>query len=99
MKYVALFLELYMDFVILKIIGMDYEIKFLCDLFLASRKSSMTVILLTIVKGKGLKATVLALKGYSLTEYSVCSTFSKYLQHARHWYIIYLLRKDSEMLL
>ena len=51
MKYVALFLELYMDFVILKVIGMDYEIKFLCDLFLASRKSSMTVILLMIVKG------------------------------------------------
>ena len=51
MKYVALFLELYMDFVILKVIGMDYEIKFLCDLFLASRKSSMTVILLTILKG------------------------------------------------
>ena len=51
MKYVALFLELYMDFVILKVIGMDYEIKFLCDFFLASRKSSMTVILLMIVKG------------------------------------------------
>lgn len=42
MKYVALFLELYMDFVILKIIRRGYEIKFLGDLFLASRKSSVT---------------------------------------------------------